>query len=124
VSIGVAIAVALACGLAATARYALSLTASHDTFPWPTIAVNSAGTAVLASALAAHVSGALGAEAFAVLGAGVAGGLTTFSTLAVDAVRLASRARWLAFWIYLGSTALLGLAASWAAWTLTTAILR
>jgi CrcB protein len=123
VSIGLALAVAIACGLAATARYALSLAASHDTFPWPTVVVNTAGTALLAASLAAHASGALGDDALAVLGAGIAGGLTTFSTLAVDAVRLAGRGRWGAFWGYLGATITAGLAASWLAWSLTTAIL-
>lgn len=114
---GLALAVALACGLAAMVRYALSLAAAHGTFPWPTIAVNTAGTALLAGAIAAHGTGALGLPAFVVLGAGVAGGLTTFSTLAVDAVRLASARRWAQFWAYLGLTAGLGLAASWAAWS-------
>jgi CrcB protein len=123
VSAGLAIAVALACGLGATARYALSLTASHETFPWPTIVVNTAGTALLAGAMAAFASGGLGDGAFVVIGAGAAGGLTTFSTLAVDAVRLASRARWAAFWLYLGATAALGLGASWAAWSATTSLL-
>jgi CrcB protein len=123
VSVGIALAVALLCGLAATARYALSLAASHDTFPWPTVVVNTAGTALLATALAANASGALGDTAVVLIGAGVAGGLTTFSTLAVDAVRLASRARWTAFWAYLGLTLALGLVASWSAWSFTTAIL-
>lgn len=121
-TLALALAVALACGLAATARYALSLAAAHGTFPWPTIAVNTAGSALLAGALAAHASGALGDDALVVLGVGVAGGLTTFSTLAVDAVRLASARRWREFWLYLTATAVLGLAASWGAWSALSAI--
>lgn len=121
-TLALALAVALACGLAATARYALSLAAAHGTFPWPTIAVNTAGSALLAGALAAHASGALGDDALVVLGVGLAGGLTTFSTLAVDAVRLASARRWREFLLYLTATAVLGLAASWCAWSALSAI--
>ena len=71
------VAVAIACGIASVARYGLSLLAPADRFPWPTIAVNTAGTALLASSLALYEDGHLGAAAFAVLGVGLAGGLTT-----------------------------------------------
>lgn len=120
-TLGLALAVAAACGLAASARYALSLAAT-GAFPWPTVVVNTAGAALLGWALAAHAAGDLGASALAVVGAGLAGGLSTFSTLAVDAVRLANERLWRLFWAYLALTVVLGLAASWAAWTVTSLV--
>jgi len=117
------LAVMLACGLASVARYGLSLLASRDRFPWPTIAANVAGTAILASGLALYAAGSLGADAFVVLGVGLAGGLTTFSTLAVDAARLWRSGKRRAFTAYLALTLGCGLAASWLAWTTTVAAL-
>ena len=117
------VAVAVACGLGSVARYGLSLLAPPDGFPWPTIVVNTAGTALLASSLALFVDGRLGAAAFAVLGVGVAGGLTTFSTLAVDAARLWRANERGSCWRYVALTVGCGLAASWIAWTATVAAL-
>jgi len=63
------------------------------TFPWATLVVNAAGSAVLGALTGAHAAGALDATWLAIAGAGVCGGLTTFSTLALDVVVLL-RARW------------------------------
>ena len=115
------VAVAAACGLASVARYGLSLLAPPEGFPWPTIAVNTAGTALLASSLALYADGRLGAGAFAVLGVGLAGGFTTFSTLAVDAARLWRAGTRGTFWRYVALTLGCGLGASWIAWTATVA---
>jgi len=117
------IAVAVACGLASVARYGLSLLAAPDRFPWPTIVVNTAGTALLASSLALYTDGRLGAATFAVLGVGIAGGLTTFSALATDAARLWRAGTRGSFWRYLTLTLGCGLAASWIAWSATVAAL-
>ena len=117
------VAVAIACGIASVARYGLSLLAPADRFPWPTIAVNTAGAALLASSLALYEDGHLGAAAFAVLGVGLAGGLTTFSTLAVDAARLWRAGKRGSSGVYLALTLGCGLAASWIAWTATVAAL-
>ena len=117
------VAVAIACGLASVARYGLSLLAPPERFPWPTIVVNTVGTAILAIAIVLYADGRLGAGAFAVLGVGLAGGLTTFSTLAVDATRLWRSDQRGPSLGYLGLTLGCGLAASWIAWTATVAAL-
>lgn len=123
-NVGLVLAIAAACGLAGMVRYALSLAAPRDSFPWPTIVVNGVGTAILTAALAAFSVGELSLPAYAILGAGVAGGLTTFSTLSADAVRLWRGGRHRAMWAYLATTLVAGLAASWATWTAATALLR
>lgn len=122
-SIGLVVVVSLACGVAAMARYGLSLMAAHETFPWPTVVANTVGSALFATALALYSKGSLSFAAYAVITAGLAGGLTTFSTLAVDAVRLWSTGRRGGFAAYLTATLGLGLAASWAAWSITISVL-
>lgn len=122
-SIGLVLVVSVACGLAAMARYGLTLAASHQGFPWPTVVVNTLGTALFATGLAMYTNGSLTFAAYAVVSAGLAGGLTTFSTLAVDAVRLWSAGKRNAFAAYLALTLALGLGASWLAWTVTVQVL-
>jgi CrcB protein len=122
-SVGLLVAVAVGAGLGSVARYALSLRAHRDHFPWPTIVVNTVGTALLGIAIAVVAQGRLGYASFAIIGLGVAGGLTTFSTLALDAVRLARTWHVRAAAVYLVLTLILGLGASYVAWTATTAVL-
>lgn len=66
----------------------------RPTFPWATLTVNVVGSALLGAAAALTVRGIIGADWLAVLGAGLAGGLTTFSTFALDVVELARTRRW------------------------------
>lgn len=122
-SIGLLVAVAVGAGVGSVARYALSLRAHRDHFPWPTIVVNTVGTALLGVALAVAAQGRLSYATFAMVGLGVAGGLTTFSTLGLDAVRLARTWHLKAAGWYLGATLGLGLLASYAGWAITTAAL-
>lgn len=121
-SVGLLLAVACGSGVGSVARYALSLRAHRDHFPWPTIAVNVAGTALLGSALAVAAQGRLSYSAFAIIALGVAGGLTTFSTLALDAVRLARTWHLKAASLYVAITVCGGLLASYLGWTLTLAL--
>jgi len=77
-------------------------------FPWATLVVNAVGSGALGALVGAHAAGVLGPEVLAVAGAGLCGGLTTFSTLALDVVVLV-RARLLArAAIYVGAQALAG----------------
>lgn len=116
----------LGCGLGACLRFALGWLDVRKVFPWPTIAANALGSALLGVALALGEGAAPGlGDAAApvldpawvfILGAGVAGGLSTFSSLAVDAVVLAKEGRGPAAVTYLAVTLAVGLAAAWGAY--------
>ena len=81
------VAAIVACGIGAAGRYALGLARRPHQYPWPTLAANVVGSAVLGAAASAVHGGAPG-WVLVVLGAGLAGGITTFSSLALDAVTL------------------------------------
>lgn len=87
-------ALMLAGGLAAVARYLIAARFSGSRFPYAVLVVN-----VIACLIAGFVAG--GADAWGipiewqtVLIAGVAGGLSTFSTFSVEVVELAREGRW------------------------------
>jgi CrcB protein len=77
--------------LGAPARYLADrmIQARHDTvFPWGTFGVNVAGSAVFGFLLGAQAHLGLPSAAFAFLGTGLCGGLTTFSTFGYETLRL------------------------------------
>jgi CrcB protein len=77
--------------LGAPARYLAdrAVQARHDSvFPWGTLTVNLAGSAVLGFLLGAQRHLGLPPVAFALLGTGLCGGLTTFSTFGYESLRL------------------------------------
>jgi fluoride exporter len=77
--------------LGAPARYLAdrAVQARHDNvFPWGTLAVNVAGSALLGFLLGAQRHLGLPPAAFALLGTGFCGGLTTFSTFGYETLRL------------------------------------
>jgi len=77
--------------LGAPARYLAdrAVQARHDTvFRWGTFAVNMAGSALLGFLLGAQRHLGLPPAAFALLGTGFCGGLTTFSTFGYETLRL------------------------------------
>ena len=82
------VAAILGCGVGAVMRYAIGTWRREHHLPWPTLAANALGTLVLGAAAALLEEGQLSATSAFVIGSGLAGGLTTFSTLAVDAVVL------------------------------------
>ncbi len=109
--------VAIGGGLGSMARLAAAHATKHHTFPTGTLIVNAAGSALLGATVAAAEAGALDGEWSTALGAGLAGGLTTFSTLAVDAARLwRTNMRPHAFG-YLIATLAVGLAGAWLGFT-------
>ncbi|WP_084104942.1 CrcB family protein [Demequina sp. NBRC 110056] len=110
----------LACGLGAMTRYLIARLDPEAAFPWPTIAANAVGSAVLGAAAAAVEHGATPTLLF-VVGSGFAGGLTTFSTLAVDAVTLLRERRWTASVGYLATTLVVGLACVAIGWSVVSA---
>ena len=77
--------------IGAPARYLVdrAIQARRDTvFPWGTLAVNLAGSLVLGFLLGAQRHLGLSPAVFALLGTGLCGGLTTFSTFSYETLRL------------------------------------
>jgi fluoride exporter len=75
----------------APARYLADrvIQARHDSvFPWGTLAVNVAGSALLGFLLGAQRHLGLPADAVLLLGTGFCGGLTTFSAFGYETLRL------------------------------------
>lgn len=77
--------------IGAPARYLAdrAIQARHDSvFPWGTLVINLAGSAVIGFLLGAQRHLGLPPTAFALLGTGLCGGLTTFSTFSYETLRL------------------------------------
>jgi fluoride exporter len=77
--------------IGAPARYLVdrAIQARHDSvFPWGTLVINLAGSAVIGFLLGAQRHLGLPPAAFALLGTGLCGGLTTFSTFSYETLRL------------------------------------
>ena len=77
--------------IGAPARYLADrmLQARHDSvFPWGTFAINMTGSALLGFLLGAQRHLGLPPTALALLGTGLCGGLTTFSTFSYETLRL------------------------------------
>lgn len=81
----VALLVVVAGAAGAVLRYLVARAGARASWPWPVLAVNVAGS--LLAGIAVHTDLALIAVT------GLAGGLTTFSTLSVETVQLAERRR-------------------------------
>lgn len=96
-SIGLFLLICVAGGLGAVGRWALDTGVSAwvrarrpaSVFPWGIALVN-----VLGSFLLGVLTGALTGDPLLVLGVGLLGGFTTFSTASVDAVRLLLARKW------------------------------
>ncbi len=83
--------VAVAGALGAASRYALerATTQRHGhAFPWGTLIVNTTGSLAIGLVVGLAMYHGLGAASRSVLGTGFLGGYTTFSTFAVETVRL------------------------------------
>lgn len=105
-------------GVGAVLRYLAGRIDHPQSFPWPTIVVNGLGSVLLGALLALDADGALGAGALYVLGGGLAGGLTTFSSLAVDTIVLFKDGRREAAAAYLAATLAVGVAGAGLGWWL------
>lgn len=115
------IGVAVGGAVGATLRHLLIATLVGGNFPRGTVVANTLGSALLGATLGYADARGLNAVALALLAAGVAGGLTTFSTLAVDALRLTRGARPAHLASYLALTGVLGVGAAWGAFAATAA---
>ena len=95
----------------------------HDTvFPWGTLTVNVAGSAILGSVLGAASAGHLSPDLVALLGTGLCGALTTFSTFGFETVRLLQEGSTVAAGLNVAVSLLAGFAAGAGAWALTLAL--
>jgi CrcB protein len=104
-----------ALGALARFRLAGAVTARRPSaFPYGTFVVNISGGFTLGLLTGLGVSD----EAMLVLGTGLLGGYTTFSTWMVEAQRLGEDASWVAMSSYLFGSMLAGLAAGGAGWLL------
>jgi CrcB protein len=86
-----ALLVALGAAVGAPLRYLVDRTVlgRHDSlFPWGTFAVNVAGSFVLGVLAGGSTSHAVPGSVFALLGTGLCGALTTYSTFGYETVRL------------------------------------
>jgi CrcB protein len=109
-------AVAVGGALGALGRHGLGLALPHPTgsFPWATFAVNVTGC-LLIGVLVVLVTEWREAHPLArpLLGTGVLGGYTTFSTYAVDAHQMLGAGRLVAAGAYVVGTLVAALAATW-----------
>lgn len=91
------IAVALAGGLGAVARFALDTAIRSrrvTRMPWGTITINLSGSLLLGLLVGLVGAGALAGEWQWALGVGFLGGYTTFSTASFETVRLLQQRAW------------------------------
>ncbi|MER8183485.1 fluoride efflux transporter CrcB [Kitasatospora sp. NPDC094015] len=121
-------AVAVGGAIGAALRYGAVLLrpTSPGAFPWTTLLVNVVGCAAIGVLLVLVVEARSGAHPLLrpLLGTGVLGGFTTFSTYAVDVQRLIDLNEPGRALAYLLGTVLAALGAVWAAATLTRLALR
>jgi CrcB protein len=116
------LAAAVAGGFAAVARYLIVRAAGPTPFPWAVLAANVLGSAIGGVVLGLALEDVIPPEWQLIVLGGVAGGLTTFSTLAVGTVQLdRGGRRWWAVGNVLGSFAL-GIAAVCGGCALTTVL--
>jgi len=114
------IATIVAGGLAATARFGISLAfARRRELPWAVLLVNVVGSAIAGAVLGLNSSGAMSGDLRLVLMGGVAGGLTTFSTFSVETMQLLRERRWVTAGVNVAANLVLGIAAASAGYLLT-----
>lgn len=101
----------------------LLVQSKHDTvFPWGTLTVNVLGSAILGSVLAAASVGHLSPNLVALLGTGLCGALTTFSTFGFETIRLLQEGSTAAAGLNVAVSLFAGFAAGAVAWSVTLAL--
>ncbi|MDQ2626196.1 MAG: CrcB family protein [Actinomycetota bacterium] len=114
--------VALGGAMGACARYGIELAwpTPADGFPWATLAVNVSGCALMGALMVAITELWVGHWLLPpLLGTGVLGGYTTFSTFAGDVDTLAAAGHPVRALVYLIATPVLALITAWTAAALT-----
>lgn len=113
-SVWVIIGAALAGGLGAGLRYIVDVLVIRGTpgrLPWGILVVNITGSFAL-GILTGLGAGMLGGELAWILGVGLLGGYTTFSTVSVDSVLLVRTGEARRGWVNAAATLVLGVAAA------------
>lgn len=80
-------------------RYVIDLAVQRwhgGRFPWGTFMVNVLGSLVLGAVLGLEASGSVPAGTLALVGTGLCGALTTYSTFTFETVRLVEEGAWVA----------------------------
>ncbi len=96
----------------------------HDSvYPWGTFSVNVAGSALLGAVAAATASGAAPGWSLALLGTGLSGALTTFSTFSFETVRLLEEGSLLEAAVNASLSLVVGLLTATGSWALTSAVI-
>lgn len=110
--------VALAGGAGSLLRYLLGgwlARSTGGTFPWETLTINVLGSVAIGFLAALVDRGSLLSPANRMaLMVGLTGGFTTFSTFALETLRLAQDAQWIQAALYVVATNTIGLVAVWA----------
>lgn len=102
----------------------LLVQSKHDSvFPWGTLTVNVAGSAILGAVLASSSLGHLSTDLVALLGTGLCGALTTFSTFGFETVRLLQEGSTVAAALNVTLSLVVGFLAGAGAWALALAVL-
>lgn len=117
--------VALGAAIGAPARYILDqfVQSKHDSvFPWGTLLVNVLGSFVLGATAAATLSGSTSQTIYLLVGTGLCGALTTFSSFAFETVRLLESGSLLEAGLNAAVSIVIGLAAAAAGWWLAGAL--
>jgi CrcB protein len=105
--------VALGAAIGAPLRYLVdrAVQARHDSvFPWGTLTVNVVGSFILGGLVGASLS----SPAFALLGTGLCGALTTYSTFGYETVQLARSGSELFALLNVAGSIAVGLLCAWA----------
>lgn len=119
------LAVALGAAVGAPARYLLDrfVQSRHDSvFPWGTLLVNVLGCFVLGVATQASLAGALNQTGYLLVGAGLCGAFTTFSSFGFETLRLLEEGALLEAGLNSVVSVVAGLAAAAAGWWLAGAL--
>jgi CrcB protein len=99
----------------------LHVSARHDSvLPWGTLTVNVVGSLLLGTVAGVVAAGGAPAWVLALVGTGLCGALTTFSTFAYETVRLVQEGSWLTALLNVGASLTLSYAAVAAGWWLGT----
>lgn len=114
--------VAIGAAVGAPLRYLIDRTvqARHDSvFPWGTLAANVTGSFILGVLIVGAVAGPV----LALVGTGLCGALTTYSTFSFETIRLLEQRATLYALLNVGASIVAGLGAAYVGFAITEAIL-
>jgi fluoride exporter len=101
----------------------LVISARHDSvFPWGTFTVNAAGSLVLGMVAAAVTTHDAPSWVLTLVGTGVCGALTTYSTFGYETVRLIEEGSWLAALLNAAASLVVALGACALGWAAVAAL--